>query len=459
MNQDRLGIYFRMLNLAPGASEKDIKLAYRKLAFQYHPDRNSDPDSEDKFKDITEAYEILTGERKPPSSASNGNSAKGNAKTNAKPQSGGTTQSGPSGYDRSSAGPQNAHRTKQGFAGAGRTQEQAKSAKEDKFARANQAYREQQAKNAARANTIHRGARRHKRRNDTQNAQGFVQCAVTGVVSAQPRLVEFKIVRGFLNSFHTETISASLAPKGAKRMALRASLKTWARGFWGWRSFVPAWRAIINNMRGGQFPAEGNAKLLATQANAFERSGNKPLARAVLLQASDFIGSSRSAIAEQIRTSIRRLDDGTAARRVRDEWKQVGSLDAALHLSPLFLIIFMLLIAFGPGQGFVTRDIPELIAQQGTEITRQVKNLIAEDRDPYYVDRDLLNLRDGPSVNGTVIRRLARFETVYVSGDNEGFWVEIETTIGETGFVNLDALVPGNGADARDEWCAQNNCD
>ncbi len=72
---------------------------------------------------------------------------------------------------------------------------------------------------------------------------------------------------------------------------------------------------------------------------------------------------------------------------------------------------------------------------------------------------ELLNLRDGPSVNDDIIRRLTRFETVYVAGDSQGFWIEVETSIGETGFVNLDALVPGNGADARDAWCAENKCD
>jgi molecular chaperone DnaJ len=453
MNTDRLGIYYRMLNITPGASAKEIKLAYRKLAFEFHPDRNTDPDSEEKFKDITEAYEILIGERKPPKQSGTGTSGThqpGNTRAD---------QSGSTGYDANAAGAQNANRQKQGFAGAGRKQEKAKETTEEKFARANQAYRAQQAKTSARKSNIHPGARRHKSKKTEPNAQGFIQCAVTGVVSAQPRQVEFKVVRGFLNSCKIETITANLAPKGAKRMALRASFKTWIGGFWGWKSFLPAWKAILGNMRGGTFPPEGNAKMLYAQANAFERSGNKPLARAVLLQALDFIGSNRSALAEQVRATQRRLDDGQPARRVRDEWKRAGMLDALLHLSPLFFLIFAALIAFGPGQGFVTRDIPELVARQGTEISRQVKDLIGEERQPYYVDRELLNLRDEPNVNGTIIRRLARFETVYVAGDSQGFWIEIETSIGETGFVNLDALVPGNGADARDAWCLENKCD
>ncbi len=454
MNTDQLGIYYRMLNIAPGASAKEIKLAYRKLAFEFHPDRNTDPDSEDKFKDITEAYEILIGERKPPKQTGSTSSAQKSA-SGAK-QNGTTTSNA---YGPNAAGAQNANRDKQGFAGAGRKQEKARETTEEKVARANQAYREQQAKTNSRKSNIHPGARRHKNKNTEPNAQGFIQCAITGVVSAQPRQVQFKVVRGFLNSCNIETITANLAPKGAKRMALKASFKTWLRGFWSWKSFLPAWKAILGNMRGGTFPPEGNAKMLFTQANAFERTGNKPLARAVLIQALDFIGTNRSVLAEQVRASQRRLDDGQPARRVRDEWKRAGMMDALMHLSPLFLIIFLGLIAFGPGQGFVTRDIPELVAKQGSEITRQVKDLIGEERDPYYVDRELLNLRDGPSVNDDIIRRLTRFETVYVAGDSQGFWIEVETSIGETGFVNLDALVPGNGADARDAWCAENKCD
>ncbi|MBX2830605.1 MAG: DnaJ domain-containing protein [Rhodospirillales bacterium] len=454
MNTDRLGVYYRMLNVAPGASAKEIKLAYRKLAFEYHPDRNTDTDSEEKFKDITEAYEILTGERKAPAQPANGGANRSNNQSN-----GDQAKPGGAGYGPNAAGAQNANRTKQGFAGSGRKPEKDKQTAEDKFTRANQAYREQQAKANARKSNIHPGARRHSRKKADSNAHGFIQCAVTGVVSAQPRLVEFKIVHGFLNAYSTETISANLAPKGAKRMALKASFKTWLQGFWGWRSFIPAWKAILGNMRGGTFPPEGNSKMLFAQANAFERSGNKPLARAVLMQALDFIGTNRSVLAEQIRASLRRLEDGKPTRRVRDEWKRAGMFDALLHLSPLFVLIFAALIAFGPGQGFVTRKIPDLVARQGSEITKQVKQLIGEDREPYYVDRELLNMREGPSVNDKIIRRLIRFETVYIAGDNKDFWIEIETTIGETGFVNLDALVPGNGADARDAWCATNKCD
>ena len=51
--------YYKLLGVPRDASEADIKKAYRKLAMEYHPDRNSSHDAEEKFKEITEAYEVL----------------------------------------------------------------------------------------------------------------------------------------------------------------------------------------------------------------------------------------------------------------------------------------------------------------------------------------------------------------------------------------------------------------
>ncbi len=54
---------YRILGLHPGATERQIKSAYRKLALRYHPDRNSDPGAEAKFGEIHEAYSRLMGLR------------------------------------------------------------------------------------------------------------------------------------------------------------------------------------------------------------------------------------------------------------------------------------------------------------------------------------------------------------------------------------------------------------
>jgi len=52
--------YYEVLGLQKGASAEDVKKAFRKLAFQYHPDRNKEPGSEEKFKEISEAYAVLS---------------------------------------------------------------------------------------------------------------------------------------------------------------------------------------------------------------------------------------------------------------------------------------------------------------------------------------------------------------------------------------------------------------
>ena len=56
--------YYEVLNVERGTPQDEIKKAFRKLAFQYHPDRNKEPDAEDKFKEISEAYAILSDPEK-----------------------------------------------------------------------------------------------------------------------------------------------------------------------------------------------------------------------------------------------------------------------------------------------------------------------------------------------------------------------------------------------------------
>ncbi|WP_290146220.1 DnaJ domain-containing protein, partial [uncultured Dubosiella sp.] len=56
--------YYEVLGVEKGASADRIKKAYRKMAMKYHPDVNKEPGAEDKFKEINEAYEVLSDEQK-----------------------------------------------------------------------------------------------------------------------------------------------------------------------------------------------------------------------------------------------------------------------------------------------------------------------------------------------------------------------------------------------------------
>ena len=56
--------YYEVLGINKSASKDEIKSAYRKLAKQYHPDNNKSPDAADKFKEVTEAYDVLYDDNK-----------------------------------------------------------------------------------------------------------------------------------------------------------------------------------------------------------------------------------------------------------------------------------------------------------------------------------------------------------------------------------------------------------
>jgi len=56
--------FYEVLGVSKGATPEEMKKAYRKLALEWHPDRNKSPEAHDKFKEINEAYEVLSDAKK-----------------------------------------------------------------------------------------------------------------------------------------------------------------------------------------------------------------------------------------------------------------------------------------------------------------------------------------------------------------------------------------------------------
>jgi len=52
--------HYAILGIASDVSSDEVRSAYRRKALQFHPDRNTDPDATDKFRDVQEAYETLS---------------------------------------------------------------------------------------------------------------------------------------------------------------------------------------------------------------------------------------------------------------------------------------------------------------------------------------------------------------------------------------------------------------
>ena len=56
--------YYDVLGVEKSASASDLKNAFRRLARKYHPDRSTEDDAEDRFKEIQEAYAVLSDDQK-----------------------------------------------------------------------------------------------------------------------------------------------------------------------------------------------------------------------------------------------------------------------------------------------------------------------------------------------------------------------------------------------------------
>ena len=396
--------YYEMLGVPPTAGAEAIKRAYRKLAFRYHPDRNPSAQAEETFKQLTEAYEILTGLRKAP---------KNPEKQHAKPQPKSGTAAKPPPPKPPPPKPE---------------------------------------------------ATARKTTTKPPPQPVFAQCVITHKISAQPRYVEFEVVKGFLGRVEIRRVGGVMSPQGARKAALRASLTTWLLGFWGWKSWRRAFSAIIGNISGGTRPAANNARLLYAQARAFEIRGQKDTARAVALQAAAYAGTGPTG--DGIRTMMRRLDNNRPVRKLKDEWRSGRGVSAFMQLSPAMVPIFALLWAVSPSEGTITEAVGKQAQSLYHAARARTETLLSGDdtQEPvpatvHYVDTDILNLRSGAGLNFNVVAYLDRFAEVQVMGPAEGLWVPVQSADGQIGYVSAQFLKAGSGAEAKRVWCDINPCD
>lgn len=56
--------YYKILGIAKNAKDDEVKKAYRKMALRFHPDKNKTIGAEEKFKEVAEAYEVLSDKKK-----------------------------------------------------------------------------------------------------------------------------------------------------------------------------------------------------------------------------------------------------------------------------------------------------------------------------------------------------------------------------------------------------------
>lgn len=113
-----------------------------------------------------------------------------------------------------------------------------------------------------------------------------IHCSVCDVVSAQPRYIIFYRAVSFLFASRSEPVQGIYCRKCADKVSLKATLFTWALGWWGF-PFGPIFtlHALFINMFGGKRAADVNARILAHQAWYFAAKGRMDIAQAVAEQA------------------------------------------------------------------------------------------------------------------------------------------------------------------------------
>lgn len=179
-------------------------------------------------------------------------------------------------------------------------------------------------------------------------------CCVCGGLSAQPRWVVVQAVVSCLVTARRTVSGGIFCPSCAGTALIRASLRTWLRGWWSPWGLVLTPYVLLRNLLGGIKPRDRNFELLLHQARAFAARGDKAVAGALVLQACDFAGA-----------DARRLDElvaplGRQGVRLRGRWPLFGRA-FAVQILPIVLLA-------GLAAGAARLDLPPAAEQQLTAV-------------------------------------------------------------------------------------------
>lgn len=169
-----------------------------------------------------------------------------------------------------------------------------------------------------------------------------IVCSCCGKVTAQPRYAIFYEVKSFIFMTTQSVIQGIFCSGCAEKKAFKATAITWILGWWGvpWGPIYSV-QALLNNMVGGQQPANVNAKLAAHQAWVFAVLGKVDMARAVALDAMDLakkvkpdqaiakmkkllgyeVNDEGVAIKAQLEKLLELLGEKGEGQRLKDSWK------------------------------------------------------------------------------------------------------------------------------------------
>lgn len=269
-------------------------------------------------------------------------------------------------------------------------------------------------------------------------------CSCCGAITAQPRYVIFHRVKSFLLWAKRSRTEGIFCRDCADAAAVRASVFTWALGWWSLPGLVLAPIALIRNLLGGTYPRNQNARLLIRQARAFLALDEVDLARALTEQAGRF---ARLSVHKRQVDDLRRAAPGTPGRRLKDRWGALGGSVFLAQLAPLValpvLVGMVALVASKPWEKPVS-------AKAGITVKP------ADIGEIRHVAVGDLKLRQAAIEGAPVLALLDRFTTVQVTGHEGSEWSKVRTPAGVEGWVTTRALYAGSGSLFKQEWCAEN---